>query len=34
MIAPPLPKPYATGRPREWPMRKIVNGFYVTLNSG
>jgi hypothetical protein len=31
MIAPHLPKPSATGRPREWPMREIVNGiFYVT----
>jgi transposase len=31
VIAPHLPKPCATGRPREWPMREIVNGiFYVT----
>ncbi|SHN78089.1 Transposase [Bradyrhizobium erythrophlei] len=31
VIAPLLPKPSATGRPREWPMREIVNGiFYVT----
>jgi transposase len=31
VIAPPLPKLSATGRPREWPMREIVNGiFYVT----
>jgi transposase len=31
VIAPHLPKPSATGRPREWPMRDIVNGiFYVT----
>ena len=31
VIAPHLPKPSATGRPREWPMREIVNGiFYVT----
>ena len=30
VIAPHLPKPCATGRPREWPMREIVNGiFYV-----
>jgi transposase len=31
VMAPHLPKPCATGRPREWPMREIVNGiFYVT----
>ena len=31
VIAPHLPKPSVTGRPREWPMREIVNGiFYVT----
>ena len=31
VIAPHLPKPCATGRPREWPMREIVNGiFYVS----
>jgi putative transposase len=30
VIAPHLPKPSATGRPRAWPMREIVNGiFYV-----
>jgi hypothetical protein len=30
VIAPHLPKPCATGRPREWPMREIINGiFYV-----
>jgi transposase len=31
VIAPHLPKPNATGRPREWPMHEIINGiFYVT----
>jgi transposase len=30
VIAPHLPKPSATGRPREWSMREIVNGIYVT----
>src|SRR3982074_1434166 len=31
VIAPHLPKPCTTGRPREWPMREIINGiFYVT----
>jgi hypothetical protein len=30
VIAPQLPKPCAMGRPREWPMREIINGiFYV-----
>ena len=30
VIAPHLLKPCATGRPRAWPMREIVNGiFYV-----
>jgi transposase len=30
VIAPHLPKPCANGRPREWPMREILNGiFYV-----
>ena len=30
VIAPHLPKPCSTGRPRAWPMREIVNGiFYV-----
>jgi transposase len=26
VIAPHLPKPCATGRPREWTMREIING--------
>ena len=26
VIAPHLPKPCAMGRPREWPMREIING--------
>ncbi len=28
VIAPHLPKPFATGRPREWPMREIINGIF------
>jgi Putative transposase of IS4/5 family (DUF4096) len=28
VIAPHMPKPCAMGRPREWPMRKIVNGIF------
>jgi hypothetical protein len=28
MIAPHLPKPCATGRPRQWPMREIINGIH------
>ena len=31
VIAPHLPRERATGRPRSWPMREIINGiFYVT----
>jgi hypothetical protein len=26
VIAPHLPQPCATGRPRAWPMREIING--------
>jgi transposase len=34
VIAPHLPKPYATGRPREWPMREIVNGIFYVMRAG
>jgi transposase len=34
VIAPHLPKPRATGRPREWPMREIVNGIFYVLRAG
>ena len=34
MIAPHLPKPCATGRPREWPMREIVNGIFYVMRAG
>jgi len=35
VITPHLPKPCAMGRPREWPMREIINGiFYVTRSRG
>jgi Putative transposase of IS4/5 family (DUF4096) len=35
VIAPHLPMPCATGRPREWPMREILNGiFYVDGERG
>jgi len=34
VIAPHLPKPCATGRPREWPMREIVNGIFYVMRSG
>ncbi len=32
--APHLPKPCATGRPREWPMREIVNGIFYVMRAG
>jgi transposase len=34
VIAPHLPKPCATGRPREWPMREIINGIYYVMRAG
>jgi putative transposase len=34
VIAPHLPKPYATGRPREWPMREIINGIFYVMRAG
>ena len=34
VIAPHLPKPFATGRPREWPMREIVNGIFYVMRAG
>jgi transposase len=34
MIAPHLPKPCATGRPREWPMREIINGIFYVMRAG
>jgi len=34
VIAPHLPNPCATGRPREWPMREIVNGIFYVMRSG
>jgi transposase len=34
VIAPHLPKPSATGRPREWPMREIVNGIFYVMRAG
>jgi transposase len=34
VIAPHLPKPCATGRPREWPMREIINGIFYVMRSG
>ena len=34
MIAAHLPKPCATGRPREWPMREIVNGIFHVMRAG
>ena len=34
VIAPHLPKPCATGRPREWPMREIINGTFYVVRAG
>ena len=34
VIAPHLPKPNATGRPREWPMREIINGIFYVMRAG
>ncbi len=34
VIAPHLPKPCAKGRPREWPMREIVNGIFYVMRAG
>jgi putative transposase len=34
VIAPHLPKPCATCRPRAWPMREIVNGIFYVMRAG
>jgi transposase len=34
VIAPHLPKPCANGRPREWPMREILNGIFYIMRAG
>jgi transposase len=34
VIAPHLPMPCATGRPREWPMREILNGIFYVVRAG
>ena len=34
VIAPHLPKPCAMGRPREWPMREILNGIFYVMRAG
>jgi hypothetical protein len=34
VIAPHLPKPSATGRPRAWPMREILNGIFYVMRAG
>src|SRR5271167_594401 len=34
VIAPHLPKPCATSRPRGWPMREIVNGIFYVMRAG
>jgi len=34
VIAPHFPKPCATGRPRAWPMREIINGIFYVMRAG
>src|ERR1700751_1871683 len=34
VIAPHLPKPRATGRLWEWPMREIINGIFYVVRAG
>ena len=34
LISPHLPEPCATGRPREWPMREIINGIFYVMRAG
>jgi transposase len=34
VIAPHLPKSCAMGRPREWPMREIVDGIFYVMRAG
>src|SRR5271166_4551695 len=34
VVAPHLPKACAMGRPREWPMREIVNGIFYFMRAG
>lgn len=34
LIAPYLPGPKSTGRPRRWPLREIVNAIFYVLRGG
>ena len=34
VIAPHLPQPCATGRPRAWPMPEIINGIFYVMRAG
>ena len=34
IIAPYLPAPSSTGRPRRWPMREIMNAIFYVLRAG
>jgi transposase len=34
IIAPLLPAPRSTGRPRRWPMRELMNAIFYVLRSG
>jgi Putative transposase of IS4/5 family (DUF4096) len=33
VIAPHLPRPCSTGRPRVWPMREILNGIFYGMRA-
>jgi transposase len=33
-LEPLLPAPKATGRPRQWPLRLILNGIFYLVRSG
>lgn len=34
LIEPHVPAPKPTGRPREWPVREIVNGVFCVMRAG
>ena len=34
ILAPLLPPPAKTGRPRDWPLREILNAIFYVLRSG
>src|SRR5215217_7663691 len=34
LIEPLMPKPLARGRPREWPLREVMNAIFYVLRGG